>query len=105
MTEPSTAATIYLTDNTAISSFENNGLRCYFKINDTGNNSLILISNDSFTARVQLSTISGSVIMNKDITIISGVNSIFLDNVKISNGVYILTLKSNYKTISYKIIH
>lgn len=105
MTEPSTAATINLTDNTAISSLEKNGLTCYFKTNNTGNNTLILISNDSFTARGQLSTISGSVIMNKDITIISGINTIFLDNVKIPNGVYILTLKSNYKTISYKIIN
>jgi hypothetical protein len=105
MTEPSTTATINLTENTAISSLENKGLRCYFKINDAGNNTLILISNESFTAGVQLSTISGSVIMNKNITIISGVNTIFLDNVKIPNGAYILTVKSNYKTTSYKIIH
>ncbi len=105
MTEPSTAATVNLTDNTAVPKTEHNGLKCFFKTIDNENSTLILLSNESLTARIQLTNLSGSVLMEKDVNISNGENIIPLNNGKIPNGAYILTVKSDNKIISYKIIN
>ncbi|MFZ4581657.1 MAG: family 10 glycosylhydrolase [Paludibacter sp.] len=104
VTEPSTTATVVLTDNTALTESYLADLKCFIRTNGIGNNNLIVVSNESFEGSIFLSTLTGSaVLLQKDINIVAGENSIKLNN--LSQGAYILTIKSNTKTVSYKIIN
>ena len=105
MTEPSTSANVILTDETALSDLYLEKLKCFIQTNGTENSKLVLISNESFEATLQLSSLTGSIILNKNISIMNTENIILLNTKNLSKGAYILTVKSNDKTISYKIIN
>jgi len=105
MTEPSTSANVILTDETALSDLYLENLKCFIQTNGTENSKLVLISNESFEATLQLGSLTGSIILNKNISIMNTENIILLNTKNLSKGAYILTVKSNDKTISYKIIN
>ncbi len=105
VTEPSASASVVLTGNTALSDLFLENLKCFIRTNGTQSSKLVLISNESFEATLQLCSLTGSVFLNKNISITSAENIIVLNTENLSKGVYILTIKSNDKIISYKIIN
>ncbi len=99
-TEPSATATVVLTDNTAITDLNSANLKCFIS-----NNELTILSSETFEASIQLNTLTGSSVFSKNVNIVSGINKMQLNNPTISKGAYILTIISNEKTISNKIIN
>jgi len=99
-TEPSATSTVILTDNTAIWDVNSANLRCFIS-----NNELIILSSETFEVSLQLSSLTGSSLFIKKLNIVSGSNKIQLSNQNVPKGAYMLTIKSDSKTISYKIIN
>lgn len=99
-TESSTSSTVTLTDNTALLDLNSVNLKCFIN-----NNELTILSSETFEASIQLNTLTGSSVLNKNVNIVSGTNKIQLNNTYIPKGAYILTIISNKKTFSNKIIN
>ncbi len=105
LTEPSNTVSVILTDETAITEIYLSDLKCYIRSNGAGSSQLIINSNESFEANIYLNSLTGSLLLSKKMSILSGENTLLLNDGVISKGVYILTIKSKDKTISYKIIN
>lgn len=105
VTEPSNTVSVVLSDETALSEISLADLKCFIRSNGAENSQLIINSNESFEATIFLSSLTGSLQLSKKMSILSGENTLLLNNGGVSKGVYILTIKSKDKAISYKIIN
>lgn len=105
LTEASNVASVVLSGQTSVPESYLANLKCFISSNNNQATNLVILSNETFNAQVSLFSLTGNLLLNKEINITNGQNIISLGNVNISNGAYILTIKSNLKTISYKIIN
>jgi len=104
LTEASAVSNVVLNGNTAIDELNYGHLKCYIRSGNPTTNELIILSNTAFDSKIQLTNITGSVLLNKDLLINEGENRILI-NGGFPKGVYLLTVIFNNKTISHKIIN
>ena len=105
LTEASNISSVVLSDQTAVPESYLANLKCFISSNNNQATNLVILSNETFNSQVSLISLTGNLLLNKEINITNGQNIISLGNANISKGAYILTIKSNLKTISYKIIN
>jgi hypothetical protein len=105
LTESSNVASVALSGQTAVNENYLANLKCFIRSNNNQASNLVILSNETFNAQLSLIGLTGNLLLNKEINITNGQNIISLGNANISKGAYILTIKSNLKTISYKIIN
>lgn len=104
LTEASAVSNVVLNGNTAVDELNYGLLKCYVRTGNPIVNELIIKSNTAFESKIQMTNITGSVLINKEFMIQEGENIILL-NRDLPKGVYLLTVVYNNKTISYKIIN
>jgi len=102
-TEPSTIVNVVLNTNTSIEENEISHLKCFTR-NQESSTKLVVVSDEAFDANIQLFNLSGHEIFAKQTNIKIGENIFILSNNLLIKGAYIISIKSNNKSVSHKII-
>lgn len=103
-TEPSATIQVVLSTSTSVKENELSSLKTLIRSNSSSA-SLVLISDQTFDAKLQLFSLSGSEIFRIDTPIHAGENTFVLPNLQVSKGAYILSVQSTNNSVSYKLIH
>ncbi|VBB48052.1 conserved exported hypothetical protein [uncultured Paludibacter sp.] len=101
MTDASSIISINM--STPVSSVSADNFKCYIHSDNQGNSDLIIYSDEYYSAKIEIYSLTGVMIWNKQTDLFAGKNSIKIDMINLPKGIYPIKIETKRQRIVLKI--